>query len=101
MSILSFNIRGVEGVVKVKALFHVFKVTNPNIVFIQESMCCESHEVEVFSRILSGWNYCALDSNGLSGGIISCWNPQVSYFKPYKTYGSILLVGKFNIAKFL
>ena len=48
MYILSFNIRGVGGAVKFRDISRLFKATNPDIVLIHESMCCESYAVEFF-----------------------------------------------------
>ena len=43
---------------------------------------------------LLGQNLCAISSNGLSRGLITCWNPRVLEFKSYKFCGGILFEGR-------
>ena len=44
-----------------------------------------------FSKLCPGWEFCALNSNGLSGGILSGWNPKILKCKAYQTAAGILL----------
>jgi hypothetical protein len=39
------------------------------------------------------WNFCAVDSIGLSGGLLSAWNPKKSNFDAFLTPAGILLDG--------
>ena len=44
-----------------------------------------------FSKLCPGWEFCALNSNDLSGGILSGWNPKILKCKAYHTSAGILL----------
>ena len=44
-----------------------------------------------FSKLCPGWEFCALSSNGLSGGILSGWNPKIFKCKAFHTVAGILL----------
>ena len=44
-----------------------------------------------FSKLCPGWEFCALNSNGLSGGILSGWNPKLLKCKAFHTVAGILL----------
>jgi len=50
-------------------------------------------EREVFAKLLSNWNLCGVDSIGLSGGLLSAWNPRKDYFVVFLTSAGILLEG--------
>ena len=44
-----------------------------------------------FSKLCPGWEFCALNSNGLSGGLLSGWNPKILKCKAFHTSAGILL----------
>ena len=87
---MSVDLRDEKGI----SLSQLFKYTTPYIILIQESMCGEIQAIETFSKVLPGWNIFANSSNGLSRGLITCWNPRVSEFKSYKFCGGILFEGR-------
>ena len=86
---MSVDLRDEKGI----SLSQLFKYTTPYIILIQESMCGEIQAIETFSMLLPGRNIFAISSNGLSRGLITCWNSRVLEFKSYKFCGGILLEG--------
>ena len=91
MKILSMNIRGFGGASKQKALSLLFHVLNPDMILIQETMCNFSQALFLFSKLKPRWVFYALDSSGLFGGLLSCWNPLLVWCKAYSSFVGILL----------
>ena len=58
-------------------------------------MCNFSQALLLFSKLKHGWELCALDSFGLSRGLLSGWNPLLVRCKDFSSFASILL--KFSI----
>ena len=77
MHILSLNVRGLGSLAKQKILHHLLYALSPNVVFFQETMTSPYPALFAFSKLCPGWEFCALSSNGLSGGILSRWNPKI------------------------
>ena len=48
---------------------------------------------EFFLKILKDWECCAIDAEGILGGLEAFWNPRTCSFKPYRTCAGILLKG--------
>jgi hypothetical protein len=48
------------------------------VLLIQETMCVGSKVVEFLSLCPKDWNLCSLDVEGLSGGLVSGWNSNLS-----------------------
>ena len=94
MKIISMNIRGFGGLVKRKALKTLFSSLNPDMILIQETMCDHFYALHFFSKMNPGWEFCALDSNGLSGGLLTGWNPHTVRCKAYHSYAGILIKAK-------
>ena len=76
MIVLSFNVRGVGGAPKSLALRRLFDLVKPDLVMIQETMVPGVRAREVFSNFFPNWNFYVVDSKGLSGGLLSAWNPK-------------------------
>ena len=91
MRILSMNVRGLGGSAKQKILRNLFLTLSPDVVLFQETMTSTYQALFAFSKLCLGWEFCALDSFGLSGGILSSWNPQVIRCKAFHTLAGILL----------
>ena len=91
MRILSLNVRGLGGSSKQKRLRHLFVSLSPDIVLLQETMTSSYPALFAFSKLFPGWEFCALSSNGLSGGILSGWNPKFLKCKAFHTLAGILL----------
>lgn len=95
MSFLSFNVHGIGGASKARTLINFLKSTSLDCFLIQETMCLATHAIEFFTKHWLGWYFCAMDSVGLSGGLLSGWNPATMCCTAYKTMGGILLKGIF------
>ena len=54
-------------------------------------MCPFSQSLLLFSKIKPGWEYCALDANGLSGGLLTGWNPLLVWVKAFSSLVGIIL----------
>ena len=61
------------------------------MVLLQETMTSTYPTLFAFSKLCPGWEFCALDSAGLSGGILTGWNPLVLKCKAFHTLAGILL----------
>ena len=46
---------------------------------------------EVILNILKDWEACAIDLEGLLGGLIAIWNPMICKLSPFKTRVGIWL----------
>ena len=53
-----------------------------------------SKACEVILRILKDQEVCAVDIEGLFGGLVATWNPILCTFKSFNTIAGILLEGK-------
>ena len=61
----------VSGPTKQKALKELFTALNPDIILLQETMCDHIAALCLFAFMKPGWEFCAIDAHGLSGGILS------------------------------
>ena len=91
MRILTLNVHGLGSLAKQKNLCHLFVSLSPDVVLFQETMTSSYPTLFAFSKLCPGWEYCALNSNGLSGGILSGWNMKLLKCKSYQTVAGILL----------
>lgn len=74
MNFLSFNIRGVRGVFKVRLLRDLIKKEAIEFVALQETLIAG----DVSTIVNAFWNngdygFCQIDATGRSGGILSSW----------------------------
>jgi exonuclease III len=93
MIVASLNVRGVGGSLKSMSLSRFLEKNKPDVLFIQETMVGATKAREVFAKILPNWYFCGVDSIGLSGGLLSAWNPRKANFKAFLTKAGILLEG--------
>jgi hypothetical protein len=56
-------------------------------------MFCVTKSREFFVRLLPQWFFCGVDSLGLSGGVLTAWNPRKYDFSAFLTFAGILLEG--------
>ena len=68
MRILTLNVCGLGSLAKQKNLRHLFVLLSPDVVLFQETMTSSYPALFSFSKLCPGWEYCALNSNGLSRG---------------------------------
>ena len=85
MILISLNLRGVGGTLKSASFRRVLDTTNPNIVFLQETLVEGDKAKSLFLQCLPHWNAIALDSQGHSGGLLSGWNPAYAEFCAFGT----------------
>jgi hypothetical protein len=93
MIVATLNVRGVGGSLKSLTLKRFLEKNNPYVLFIQETMVGVAKEREVFVKLLPKWNFCGVDSIGLSGGFLTAWNPRKADFVVFLTPAGILLEG--------
>ena len=91
MRILSLNVRGLGSLAKQKILRYLLSSLSLNVVLLQETMTSPYPALYAFYKLCTGWEFCALSSNGLSGGILSGWNPKIIKCKSFHTVSGILL----------
>ena len=91
MKILSMNIRGFGGLPKHNSLVSLFSYLCPDMILLQETMCPFSQSLILFSKIKPRWEYCALDVDGLSGGLLAGWNPLLVWVKAFSSLAGIIL----------
>jgi len=77
MTCLSFNVCGVRGASKLVALKLLFKSCNPDVIFLQETMCEGSKVIKTLSIWLKDWSFFYLDLDGHSGGLVTTWSPKL------------------------
>ena len=75
MKILSLNVQGLGGLAKQKSLHHLFASLLLDVILLQETMNSTYPALLAFSKIRLGWEFYAISSKGLLGGILSGWNP--------------------------
>ena len=91
MKNLSMNIRGFGGLSKQKYLCLLFSYLNPDMIPLQETMCNFTQALLLFSKLKPGWEFCALDAAGLSGGLLAGWNPRLVHCKAFSSIVGIVL----------
>ena len=96
MIILSLNVRGLGGRPKSFGLRSLIKALHPDLILLQETMCSDLPALLSFSKILPSWEYCAISARGLSGGLLSAWNPLIVKCRAYHTFAGILLQAHFR-----
>jgi len=96
MKILSLNVRGLGGSAKQKSLHHLLVSFSPELILLQETISSTYPTLLAFSKLRPGWEFCAIGSKGLLGGILSGWNPLRVRCKDFKTLAGILLKARFR-----
>ena len=91
MCILSLNVCGLGGLAKQKSLLHLFSSLSPDVILLQETMNSTFPTLLAFSKLCPGWEFYAINSFGLSGGVLSGWNPKLVKCKAFHTVAGILL----------
>ena len=82
MIILSLNIRGVGGPLKLASMHRILTKTVPHIIFLQETLTNDVKERDfVFVRKLE-WMTCVVSSIGNLGSLLVSWDPRFFAFSP-------------------
>ena len=93
MLLLSHNIRGIGGTLKLASVRRVLDKTRPEIVLFQETMVLVEKACDFMFKIRPNWICCVISSNGSSGGLMVSWDPNFFYLTPSLTCGGIFLSG--------
>ena len=90
MKIVSLNIRGLGGKAKLHCLRTLLHSLEPDMLLLQETMCSSSPALLDFSKLFPSWEFCAIGASGLSGGLLSAWNPRKIKCKAFHTCVGLL-----------
>jgi hypothetical protein len=93
MILLSLNIRGVGGPLKLASLRRLLSKTNPNIIFLQEMLVAAEKARLFLNKIRPDWMVCVVSVVGTSGGLLASWDPNFFTLDPFLTSGGIFLSG--------
>jgi exonuclease III len=99
MILLSLNIRGVGGPVKVASFRRLLSHSTPDIIFLQETLVNNKKARSFLNLFHSNWHICTVSSLGTSGGLVVAWDPTKYDFSSYLCCGGILLSGIFRLNK--
>ena len=77
MLIVSFNTRGLGGPQKKTSLKRLCNNLKPSVIMLQETMLEVSKVDSIINELLKDWEVESLDSDGLSGGLITAWSPAM------------------------
>lgn len=89
--LVSYNIRGLGMAPKFLALKATFLSENPCIIFVQETMHSCPSSIAFFRKMFPSWHMSAISAEGLSGGLVSLWNPLMVKANAFKCQAGILL----------
>jgi endonuclease/exonuclease/phosphatase family metal-dependent hydrolase len=93
MLLLSLNIRGIGGTLKVASVRRLLDRTRPDIVFLQEILTDEQKARDCMLQLQPSWVATVVNSLGTSCGLLVTWDPNSFDLNPFLTTGSILLTG--------
>ena len=91
MLLLSLNIRGMGGILKLASVRGVLDKVQPNIIFLQETLVHVEKSRAFFHILRPKWHCCAVNSVGKLGGLLVSWDPNFFELFPYLTCGGMLL----------
>jgi hypothetical protein len=100
MIILSLNLCGFGGTLKLASLKSLLSYTKPDIVFLQETLVNYDKAIGLFLQCAPSWNVVVLDPTGRSGGFLSGWNPAIAELTSFDTLTGILLEGRTKVSTF-
>jgi hypothetical protein len=93
MLLLSLNIRGIGGSLKVASVRRLLDRTRPNIVFFKRLLQMKRKREILCSNFVLLGLLSAVNSLGTSGGLLVAWDPNAFDLTPFFTVGGILLTG--------
>lgn len=94
MILSTFNAQGLGSLPKKADIRHFLDSVEPSVLFLQETMHSAEDAIYLVHNIRPRWRFCAIDSNGLSGGILVAWDPLEADLVPYSACAGIALIGK-------
>eukprot|EP00253_Pinus_taeda_P004660 PITA_04660 len=77
MKLISWNLRGLNGLGKLRILKNMIKMEKLQIWFLQETKCNSSTLGSILSKAWPGCQLVAVDASGASGGLVIAWNTRV------------------------
>jgi hypothetical protein len=95
MIVLSLNIRGIGGPLKVASFRRLLENTKPDLIFLQETLVSDLLSRDFLHRFRPTWISAAASSLGNSGGLLVAWNPDLLSLNSFMTKGGILLSGRY------
>lgn len=93
MNILSLNLHGLGEATKRLSLKHLIHSFCAFIILIQEMMTNKLRAINYFLSVCPSWHLVAIDSSGLSGGLVALWDPRWANLVAYKFFIDILFTG--------
>jgi hypothetical protein len=93
MILLSLNLRGTGGTLKLTSVRSVLEKTCPEIVLFQETLVHANKAQAFIHSLRPTWFSCVVKSLGNSGGLMVSWDPIFFYLVLFLTCGGILLSG--------
>ena len=91
MWIISLNVRGFGDFDKQRTLVTLFLSLSPDMILLQETMCSHYLILLAFSKLLLGREFCAMNDEGLSGGLLTAWNSRSVRCKSFEMMVGILV----------
>ena len=91
MKIFPLNVCGLGGLAKQRSLHTLFSSFAPDLILLQETMCSPYPSLLAFSKLRPSWEFCATSAKGLSGGLLSGWDPLRVRCRAYETSVGILV----------
>ena len=96
MKTLSLNVRGLGGKTKQCGLRSLFLSIRTDMILLQETMCSTFPTLLAFSKLLPSWEFCAISASGLSGGLLTAWNPHRVKCRAFQTCVGLLVQASFH-----
>jgi endonuclease/exonuclease/phosphatase family metal-dependent hydrolase len=93
MVVLSLNIRGIGGTLKVASFRRLLERTKPDIIFLQETLSADKKARDFVHQFRTSWVTAAVSSIGNSSGLLVAWDPSLFDLRPFLSCGGILLSG--------
>jgi hypothetical protein len=93
MILLTLNIRGVGGPLKLASFRRLVCKSSPNLIFLQETLVSAEKSRTFMNKIKPDWCVCVVSVVGTSGGLLVSWDPNYFDLVPYLSIGGIFLSG--------
>jgi exonuclease III len=90
MILISLNIRGVGGLLKLASMRRLLDKIRPTVIFLQETLVEAEAARNFLFALRPDWMVCAASSIGNSGGLLAAWDPLHFDFTPLLSPGGIL-----------
>ena len=95
MKISSLNVHGPGGRTKQCCLRSLILSIAPDLILFQETMCSSYPTLLAFLKLMPNREFCATSASGLSGGLLTAWNPHLVRCRAFETVVGILVKERF------